>query len=165
MFLYWSFNSLFIESDPLDFVFLYVPYNRYSSSLVAWGSISFCRWQDCTFSTNIRYSKNQSRGIFLSSTTTTNMPPICNVPQGIFVVFVGQENSQVVIDFTSLQTFLLYFFKDPTDYLLPHGVNFINILRAHFSYKSALRRFSVIMLWLWWRDFGKKALSYKKMRE
>jgi len=42
------------------------------------------------------------------------------------------------------------------------GVNFINILRTSFSYESALGSFSLVTLWLWWNDFGKKALSYKK---
>jgi len=29
------------------------------------------------------------------------------------------------------------------------GVNFINILHTHFSYKSALPSFSLVTFWLW----------------
>jgi len=31
-----------------------------------------------------------------------------------------------------------------------------------FLYESALSSFSLVMFWLWQKDFGKKALSYKK---
>ncbi len=42
------------------------------------------------------------------------------------------------------------------------GVNFINILGARFLYESALPSFSLVTVWLWQKDFGKKALLYKK---
>jgi hypothetical protein len=40
------------------------------------------------------------------------------------------------------------------------GVNFTNILRAAFSYKSFLRSFYVLTTWVcifWQKDFGAKA--------
>jgi len=42
------------------------------------------------------------------------------------------------------------------------GENFNNILLTHFLYESALRSFSLIVFWLWQKDFGKKALAYEK---
>jgi hypothetical protein len=35
------------------------------------------------------------------------------------------------------------------DWEAPPGVNFINILRVPFLYKSALRSFSLVVFWLW----------------
>jgi len=41
------------------------------------------------------------------------------------------------------------------------GVNFINILGAHFLYKSALRSFSLVVFWLWQKY---KSTFIQKMR-
>jgi len=47
--------------------------------------------------------------------------------------------------------------------LFPPGVNFINILRAHFLYESALRSFSPLTFWFWQKDFGNESTFVRKM--
>ncbi len=47
-------------------------------------------------------------------------------------------------------------FYNLTLHKAPQGVNVINILRAHFLYKSASLSFSVVTFWLWQKDFGEK---------
>jgi len=46
---------------------------------------------------------------------------------------------------------------------LTAGVNFINILREYFLYKSALRSFSLVKFWLWQKDFGERILAKKAL--
>jgi len=50
--------------------------------------------------------------------------------------------------------------KDTSDSKLTTVINFINILRIHFSYKSALRSFSLVTFWL--PNFFGAKISAKK---
>jgi len=50
---------------------------------------------------------------------------------------------------------------------LTPGVNFINILRAHFLYECELHRFSLITIWLcdfWLKDIGEKCACKMLMK-
>ncbi len=75
-----------------------------------------------------------------------------------FIIFILHLFAIFSVPFTktvSSDIQLTFFVDDKNSERVDLVVNFINILRAHFSYESASPSFSLVTFWLWQKDLGK----------
>ncbi len=112
--------------------------------------------------------------LFLSLFFYMTLPELCNFQGNIICAYITSTilttgfllllfNVRLHSDLGVIETEFEFFFvvSQLTCQALGYlqycsGVNLINILRTHFSYKSASLSFSLVTFWLWRKDFGKK---------